>query len=322
MSVARNIIQFQNATALSPTKLNKAWQRLGSDLVDVLRQRYFYSNVMIDFSGILDTSIAEEKVIRVKPPFKWEVVGVELISYGAANVTSVSLASSLTGWSTVSVTTTTNTKAITQANFLASGAASTEITFTLTVNASATPWTLGRTYVNLLIRTDRGSGAYSTYDLSTVPQVASGDGVTASVQNTGFTNYETAVTASTNANSQLSFVVFPRRNIGTGTVAASDADIRIPSSARILHSIDVLTLAPVGKTFTGAVLDENAATVVTVTVNGNNPTIAKTQGTTCGPKTQSVNNPTDATKDYKLRLSCTGGSTANPLSYAVLYFTV
>lgn len=321
MSVARNIIKFQDATGLSPTKLNKAWNRLALDVKDVLDQRYFYSTVKLDYSGVKDTSIAEEFVFRVKPPFRWEVVGVELISYGVANVTGISLASSLTNWKIVSLTTATGTKVLSTANFVATGAASTEITFTLTVTSTGA-YTIGRTYVNLLIRADRGSGSYSTYGIGSPPQVASGDSVSASVQNTGFTNYETAVTASTNANSQLSFLVFPRRNIGTGTIPASDADIRIPSSSRVLHSIDVLTLAPVGKSFTATVLDEVAATVVTVTVNGNNPTTAKTQGTTCGPDTQSTNAPTTAASDYKLRLSNTGGGAANPLSYAVLYFTV
>lgn len=317
MSKSRSVVSFNANTTLTPTKLNKAWDRLAIDLRDVIQQRYTYSNFTLDWTGLPSTGIAEDFIFRIKAPFLYKVVGIELVSYGAANVTGISIASSLTGFVTTSLTTTTGTKVLATGNFQAFNVSGAEATFTLTVTSTGA-YTLGKTYLNVLLQCDRAPVELTD---ANIPFVASGEAVAAAKQNTGFTTYESRVTSSNNANSHNSIIVFIRRNIAAAaTIPTSDRDLRIPSDGRRLNTVDTVHTGALTNNIVMTITDETGATVVTATTNGSGAPPNKTQGTSVNDTQTESATYTNPAKDYKLTMTRAGaGAAAISLAYFVLY---
>lgn len=317
--IPRSPTSLTNET-LTPTKLNAGFNRLYQDLLASTNKRFCYSSFELNFSALASTHATEDFKYYIKPPFAWEVVAVELFLYEpTGTVTNVALSSTLTGWETVNaVPLGATTKVVTGDNFTAKGAALTEQTFTLTVTAGGA-YALDRCYAVIHIRADRGNSGdtYNSLQLDDAPRWAAGEAVAAAKVNTGFTNYQTAVTRNTAADKQLRIQVFSIRDIAVA-LATSDRDLVIPSTGSRFHSYDVVNNGAVGDNLVFTLIDEVAATVSTTTVNGGTPP-QKTQSVTC-TDTQTNSDPFFVGNDYILRFT-RAGAVIIPLGYVVVYYT-
>jgi hypothetical protein len=316
MTVAKMPLDFVTGETLTPSKLNSGFEQMTKDLIESASKRFTHSCFKLDFTGLANTSTAEEFIFRIKPPFAWEVEAVELVLYEpTGTVTNVRLASSLTNWQNVDVVPLgATTRARTPKNFTAYGSANVEQTFTLSVTAGGA-YTLDACYAIVHIKADRLTVA--SQKMADAPRFAAGESVAAGKVNTGFTDYESAVSANTAAIEDFRIQVFSLRAIAVA-LATSDRDLRIPASKFHFRSYDVVNLGAVGDNLTFTLLNAGGGTVSTVTVNGSGTPPAKTQGTAIS-HTQSTREPTVVGSDYKFRFTRAGAAVI-PLGYVVMYY--
>lgn len=310
---ARIPYTFADGDTLSPSKLNTNIQRMMDDLHDAKKRRFRRTSFKLDFSGLSNTSGPSEFQYTIRLPAAYQIVGVELVVYEASGST-ISLSNDVSGFLPISVATAGATsKASTVSNQTFAVASNTDVKWTLS-NSNAGAYTIERCYAIIHIRTAR-----NTTDTPSVvaPSIPSGAAVDPATLNTFFSGYETDVATETSENNGWRVQVYTRRQMAAA-FPTSDRDFRIPSSQQVLHSYDVSHTGAAGDNLTVAILDEAAATVATVTVNGSGFPPNASQGNLISD-TQTLDAPQTPGSDYKVRFSRVGAGII-PHAYAVLYF--
>ena len=320
--IPRSIVSFEDGETLTPTKLNKGFEKLYSDMADVTRKKYNHFSIQLDFGGLDDTHTDKDKQYYIPniPLFAgaygsheldFEIISAELVLYEATgNVTTVSLGFTGAGnWNTLSVApagATTRSKDIkNQAALHLNGSY-----FTVTVAASATPWILDRCYAVIHCRASMTGNP--VVELEDAPRFAAGESVDASKVNTGFTTFENYLAGHYENKPRIS--VYTWRPLAVAP-ASSDIDFRIPDSARSIFQLDVYQTGDTGNNVTATILDDTGATVATATAVGATGTL--TTGTAQPIATQDENDFDDPADDYKLRISRTGAAIV-PFVYVII----
>lgn len=311
MSMPHVPYTFASGETLTPRKLTGNLKQIAADVSDNLSKRFYYSSFVLDFSGCSGTP-SEEKTFRIKAPYYYEIVGVELVLYHASGstVTLSATGSGLSGWTDVSVASAgATTKAKEVANFVASNTADTEVAFTI----STASLTSCKAVIH--IRTDRGNAGASHAEY-TPTTIASGAAVARATLNSEFTSATAAVARDTNNDKGQRIQVFARRGAGALTVARNS--IRIPSSSQRIAAFDIVVVSTVNTdTVQGSFDDGGGAVVGNVTSAVN--TYSRTTVNTSLPGAL-ANLPTTPASDGIGGLS-RGGTNTHALDYLVLYWS-
>lgn len=309
--------KIRTGHTLSPTRLTTNFERLAGFVEQSLALKYTESDIVLDFSGWTETSTDTQRSFLLKLPLAYEIVGTEVVIYAATGVSAsvecrlTGTGNAPTGWEDTDdlASAGATTRARQVAKRRATVAASTEMRVTLETTAAGA-YTLTRCLVILKIRHSRAPA--STYGPADAPRFIGPTNV--GDVNAAFTALETAVAADTAATNNLRVMV--TRFKGEGAIATSDRDMRIPATARKLHSYDVVHTAPIGVNFTVTFLDKAGATVSTTTVNGAT-TEAKTQSVSVN-QTQADDDSDDTADDWKQRSANAGGT--QTISYVISYW--
>jgi hypothetical protein len=320
--IPREHLRFTDGSTFEASRLTQNLRLLADDVNDALARRYAYSSFTLDFSTVNNTFDPAEFAYQIPTLFAYDIVGVEIELYAATNVTSVTMTVTGAGVSGAETTTAVGagvtTRAFAQNSFVAQVASGTA-TYTLSVAASSTPWTLTACRVNVMIRTDRGN-AGAAHPMWTPSNLAFPGKTT---NEAAFDAEIVAADASTDANiantKRLRMEVFTRRSIPGGAMAASDQDLPIPPTTRTVAQVVTGVVCAATSSMRGAVRDSSSELVgATATGTGLSSLALATTTTTAAV---SIASSTGAS-DGLIRLSRGTGTDAISFVYTVAYWSL
>lgn len=310
---------FAANETLSPRKVLSNFQQTAKDVTDMQDQKYTYSSFVLNYDGITSAmSGSGEDDYFITPPRTFEIIGIEIEYYDDAAST-ITFSSSITGFIPITLTSTGTlaTRAYTYKAVNITHEAGNGESYILNVSAG----TVNTCKVTVHIRTNRfGYTALpADYKLEDLPLLTDSTLASAATLNTEFSEVEAAVTADAANQEDLKIQVISRRNV-ISPVPTSDADFRIPSSNRTIHSWALTIVNAVAtNNILARIRDEVPATVSSLTSVANGATDIQTSGTIS--ETQGLNAPQTTASDYKVDFARSGAGVATiPLVYVVLFY--
>lgn len=177
--------KFYDGDRFDPKKMNENALALQASLQAVLAQRYSHFQFVLDFGPYASTDAAGEAQRSIYAPFAYEIIDSQLFVVDSSDQT-VTLACSDSNWNDVSVAVDT-TASYSFKNQIQNMkvAADTQVDFTMAVPSAD----IDRVYAIVKCRYD----AFVGLTVPTLPQVASGESVSATEWNTYFSAVETLV---------------------------------------------------------------------------------------------------------------------------------
>lgn len=316
---------FLPGETLSPSKVWANLRRLSLDVKSSMDRRYTYSSFVLDFSGLTDTSTAAEKRYSFTPPLAFDIVGMELEVYAASPLTSVSLVvtrSGLTSPVLAADVLGATTRSYTVSNFNFDAPASGQVSFTLTTNASSTPWTLTSCKVIVHVRTDRGNdGAnYDPYIPNLNGNVNTGVLTSHTTLNTEFTSLAAAVARDTAHSSCMRMEMRTWRNIAAGAFTTDMDRWKLPAAGRASAQISGGVVCPNTSSVRFSWNDKTGAELGGVTVVGTGSVNVPATGQTLFSATVAAGTITSLADDETARIARVVGTDAIPFAYSVLFW--
>jgi hypothetical protein len=310
---------FTDGSTLEPSRMTENLRLLAEDVKDAADRRYVYSSFVLDFSALTNSDDPSEFKFEIPTLFYYDIVGVQLELYSDTNVTGATL--TITGVSGAETTSVAgagvSARAFSQNAFVAqvTGTA----TFTLSVSASSTPWTLTACRATIMIRADRGNTGVGSYS-SWIPSNIAFPGKTTVLADV--TNELTAGLSAADVNAEaqnrLRMEVFTRRNIAAGAMPSSDQDLQIPFSGRTLERIVVGLVAPATSSMRAS-LRSSSTEITGVSLTGTGLTSLAT-GTVNSQQVRPATSGSGANDDI-LRIARIAGTDAIPFCYLVAYWS-
>ena len=144
---------FRTGAIVDSEDVNANLQAMARDLQRLIDQRYTYSTISVDISGIVNTDTASERTVPFRPSIDLDVVGVELSVYGGTNDTWALTVTDPNGTVVaVSANTVSGAEGYGSSNIPLQVLGSTRLDFVLSSTAAAT---ITRGTVTLHVRADR-----------------------------------------------------------------------------------------------------------------------------------------------------------------------
>lgn len=198
--------KFYTGDRFDPKKLNENALALYEGMKGVLAQRYTYFQFILDFGAYAAADNANEARRSIEAPFAYEIVDSQLFVDDTSDQT-LTLTCSETDWNDLScAVSTASSPGYSQSSQIQNVkvAASTQVDFDMAVPSAD----VDRAYAIIKCRYD----CFTGLTLPSIPQVASGESVSATEWNTFFTAVEELITDTDSSNSNGDFELnWPKR---------------------------------------------------------------------------------------------------------------